>query len=1111
MLTLKEIVDSSSAKAFSRGETIASSENMLSNRKFGRHKDESEAFAHVLSSSGLQESFSSTIIMDEFSDEILDSTCTCAASVRMQGMCKHCVALALDFKRNPDAYDGFTDCAVRKTDFDTKVAIDTYLKAIPKHSQQLDHKFKMQDGKPTQIKDKSVHIDVYIKHDFGNWELKLKVIHENSVYTVSDIYEFAQAIVKGSFVEYGKRLGFFHTRSAFDETSWRLAEFIASMVTSFESPTLSIHTKSRSNSNSLLLISETELCTILGLLESDGFYFENSSTDTDITHCSIQRGFPDITCYIKPDEGGYVLTGLENVLFAEGIGTVAVIKDDRIWLIEVDSEIPIKVLKNASECDGAVFIADDDISPFCRYLLPVINQVIKTDIPNSLDKYIPQLGKASFKFDKTGQGINGIIELIVSATYGTHEYTLLSPTKILPEENEKHASSDRHQFGTDKVWHDERLENDAVSVATSYFPIDMQIPLKDSDRVGDLLFSGLNEFEQVGDVFTTSAFDALIKDKTPSCQIGLSINGDLIDMEIHPSDVSSEELSAVLSAYRKKRHYHRLKNGSFISLDEKSIRDLDALLRHLGVSPNDISSGKLRLPAYMATYFNDPDVDIFTDASFDDFLIRLNGNNIKPCKVPKSLKATLRPYQKDGLTWLFNLVELRFGGILADEMGLGKSVQLISLLLTLKEKQMCDLPSLIICPASLVYNWEEEFSKFAPSIKTCVLDGSKQARRSLLKTENPDVFIASYDTVRLDFDLLCTSEFNVVALDEAQYIKNHATKTARAVKRLSSKHRFALTGTPIENRLSEIWSIFDFLMPGFLGSYSSFRVRFEADILGGDQKVTDELSSIIAPFVLRRLKQSVLTELPDKSETTVYVHMEPTQAKLYHALEQDLRHSLIKQKAMRKTKFGNRGINPEMRVQTLSELMRLRQTALDPSLAFECVSHKAAKENAIIELIKEAMDAGKKTLLFSQFTSYLDILSTRFEDEGIDFYVITGATNKKKRIELVESFNTDNTPLFLVSLKAGGVGLNFTGASIVIHADPWWNSAAMEQAVGRAHRIGQRHNVNVYKIIAKDTIEERMDTLQKAKSSLAESIVSETSLDTLSSFDIDTLSKLLGC
>lgn len=452
------------------------------------------------------------------------------------------------------------------------------------------------------------------------------------------------------------------------------------------------------------------------------------------------------------------------------------------------------------------------------------------------------------------------------------------------------------------------------------------------------------------------------------------------------------------------------------------------------------------------------------------------------------MNAELRPYQKFGFRWLMTLGAMGFGGILADDMGLGKTVQAIAYLVAVKENYEGDTHrhSLIICPASLVYNWESEIHRFAPGLTVETVVGGAGSRKEKIRKSRADILLTSYDLLKRDVEAYQEALFDTVFIDEAQNIKNHGTQTAKAVKALGCARRFALTGTPIENSLSELWSIFDFLMPGFLGGYKHFKEKYEQPVAARQDEVAAErLRRMIRPFILRRLKKEVLKELPDKLEEVVYSRMETAQREIYEARVQRLLDSLSKQ-SQEEYRVG--------KLQILAELTHLRQLCCDPSLVYENYNGGAAKVDTCVELVNNAVEAGNKVLLFSQFTSMLDIIRRRLDEEGIGYYILTGSTSKEKRNELVKSFNGDRPPVFLISLKAGGTGLNLTAASIVIHFDPWWNQAAQNQATDRAHRIGQQQVVTVYKLIMKDTLEEKILEMQERKAGLSEEIMADGSI-----------------
>ena len=410
--------------------------------------------------------------------------------------------------------------------------------------------------------------------------------------------------------------------------------------------------------------------------------------------------------------------------------------------------------------------------------------------------------------------------------------------------------------------------------------------------------------------------------------------------------------------------------------------------------------------------------------------------------------------------------------------------------------------SLIVCPASLIYNWQEEFTRFAPALKIILIVGTQKEREEkIAQLTGYDVAITSYDLLKRDISAYEGKNFNYEFIDEAQFIKNHTTAAAKSVKLIKSKHRFALTGTPIENRLSELWSIFDYLMPGYLYEYSYFKKELEQPIVkSNDEAAAKRLKQLIAPFILRRLKKDVLNELPEKIEEVRIACFDAKQQALYDG-------QVVK--TLKLVQLQSEEELSKSKIQILAELMRLRQICCDPGLAFSNYEGASAKRELCLEMVQSAIAGEHKVLIFSQFKSMLELLADDLQREGIGYYTITGATPKEKRLELVRAFNNDATPVFLISLKAGGTGLNLTGADVVIHYDPWWNVAAQNQATDRAHRIGQEKVVSVYKLVAKNSIEEKILKMQNDKQNLAESILSVDGRNSIFTMSKEELLNLL--
>ncbi|MDH3846074.1 MAG: DEAD/DEAH box helicase, partial [Myxococcales bacterium] len=467
---------------------------------------------------------------------------------------------------------------------------------------------------------------------------------------------------------------------------------------------------------------------------------------------------------------------------------------------------------------------------------------------------------------------------------------------------------------------------------------------------------------------------------------------------------------------------------------------------------------------------------------------------------PRTLKATLRPYQKDGFNWLVFLHEINSGGILADDMGLGKTVQAIALLTWAKGKYKRKL-NLVVAPTSVVPNWEREIHKFAPGLTTVVWQGPNRQQRTE-ELEKADVMITSYALLRRDEELLHELDLRYVILDEAQHIKNPMSHTARAAKKIKSERRLALTGTPIENRLSELWSIFDFVSPGLLGQLRTFEERIARPIDRGDMETAQRLRATIKPFVMRRVKQDVAADLPEKIEQEMIVPLAEEQAKLYKQILRQVRKSVL-------SEVEKQGVS-RAQIQILAALTRLRQVACDPRLMklpdTDFTAAESGKLAALREIVSEAVDGGHRVLVFSQFVEMLNHIRAALDEDDVEYEYLDGST--RDRIERVDRFNEDETvPVFLISLKAGGTGLNLTGADTVVHFDPWWNPAVEDQATDRAHRIGQKKNVNVYKLIAEGTVEEKILELSAKKRELVSNVLSTegSPLKGLTKADVENL------
>ncbi len=538
------------------------------------------------------------------------------------------------------------------------------------------------------------------------------------------------------------------------------------------------------------------------------------------------------------------------------------------------------------------------------------------------------------------------------------------------------------------------------------------------------------------------------------------------------------------------KKFLQLKTGEFVKINAEAFDHVARLL------DDRECKGKLMLAhiPFVMDELRAAGVTIEADLETQSLYEELKGfKEIETVQLPASLASILRDYQSYGVSWLAFLKKFRFGGILADEMGLGKTIQALAMIQRDIEAG-CRLPSLVVCPTTLVWNWEAEVRKFLPELKPLVISG-KERRTRIAEISGASVVITSYALLRRDIDQYQPRQFHYLILDEAQNIKNRHTISARVTKQLNASHRLALTGTPLENSIADIWSIFDFLMPAFLGNYERFRTIYEMPITQDqDHEKLGELSRRIAPFVLRRIKRDVIKELPDKIEQTSFCELEPAQAKIYSAMADKARAQVVEA-------YRTKGFE-RSRMFILTLILRLRQICCHPELAGVRLKHRigvSAKTDLLKEMLQEAVSSGHRVLIFSQFVEMLGILRDHLMREKIPFEYMDGRT--KDRQKPVERFNTDaSVKVFLLSLKVGGLGLNLTSADTVILYEPWWNPAVEQQAIDRAHRIGQNKAVLAYHLIARGTIEEKILELQGRKKFLMNALV----------LSEDSMSKKLG-
>lgn len=617
---------------------------------------------------------------------------------------------------------------------------------------------------------------------------------------------------------------------------------------------------------------------------------------------------------------------------------------------------------------------------------------------------------------------------------------------------------------------------------------ELYIKLSEDEEVYDFLYSILPVLNEYVEVFLTSDIQSLIVESnpTPSTTVNVQTGTNLLEIGFDISGVDEAEVEEMIKAVIEKKRFYRIESGALISLENESFQSMRRFFTDLNIKQDDLQDGSITVPVYRGVQIDELiETKKSYDPSFRKLLHQLQSPEETVFELPGNLQAKLRHYQEVGYQWFKSLSEYHLGGILADDMGLGKTLQTITYLLS----EPAENPHLIIVPSSVVYNWRNEFQKFAPSIQVAIISGSPEERLKIMnESENADVWITSYGTVRQDIAIYRKKEFQTMILDEAQFIKNYATKTSKAIREIRALKRFALSGTPIENSIDELWSIFQVVLPGLMPSLKDFR-----------QLGPNKIASLTRPFILRRLKEDVLTELPEKIESVHVSELTKEQKELYVGYLQQLQE--VTTASIAANNFQ------QNRMKILAGLTRLRQLCCHPSLFIENYEGKSGKLEELLVSVEQMIEDGKRMLIFSQFTSMHELIIKELEKRNIDYFYLHGETPSKERVEMSEAFNHGEKSVFLISLRAGGTGLNLTGADTVILYDLWWNPAVEDQAAGRAHRFGQKKVVQVIRFITEGTIEEKIYELQQKKRELIDQVIQpgETMLSSLSEEDVREL------
>ena len=1032
--------------------------------------------------------------------EIEDISCTCPDYKKHYGVCKHSLATVIAFNKLEE------DEIKNKIDKEEKQAMDLESQEVKYRSfRQIVNNFyneeveTIDDDKEEIVKSKgTINIEPKIIYDKFTNDMKIEFkIGDKRLYKLKSLSEFYDRMLNKGFYHYGDKLQFIHTRESFVEKDRPLLDFILKYAEIIKYANSNSNSNYRYYGNALsdntIIVSNTGLDDLFEILKGREVKFQRDYTEEYI---EFVDGNPNLEFILNKDEVDYVIVPNQDVFkcnLLKGRRYKYILQQDRLCRLTKEFEnTNLKLLQSFRQnYVTELHLKESDLSLLFSIVIPKVkNAIIMGNIDDKLiKKYTPEnlQVKLFLDFDK-----NDYIIADVRFCYGNYEFNPLD------EKNKPSVPRD--------IVKETQSFNIFRKTGFMFDVKNLRFILPDDDKIYNFLTNDITYYMQKFEVLVTDNFKSkeVVKPKIGS--LGVKVENDLLTIDLSKIEFDIKELKDIMSKYKLKKKYHRLKNGTFLDLeDNKEIAFFDKLVGGMGLDYKDLEEGEIKLPVNRSLYLNQllqgiKGTEIIKNQEYKNIINNLNQDMLEDeYDLPKTLNAKLRYYQKTGYNWIRTLDAYHFGGILADDMGLGKTVQILSVILSYIEESNDSKTSIVVSPSSLTLNWLNEAKKFAPNLKVQVIRGTSAERKRLIENiDKYDLIITSYDLLKRDIQYYKEYSFRYAIADEAQYLKNSTTQNAKAIKQIKSMSRFALTGTPIENSLAELWSIFDFIMPGYLFNYKDFKTKYETPIVKDeDEKSLKKLKMLIEPFILRRTKKEVLTELPEKTVTVLNNEMDEEQEKLYLTYLAQAKEELADE-------IENNGFE-KSQIKILALLTRLRQICCHPKLFIENYKGHSSKLDQCMEIVEDATEAGHKILIFSTYTSMFDLLEKELGARNINYFKLTGSTKVDERIKMVDEFNeTNNAKVFLISLKAGGTGLNLTGADMVIHYDPWWNLSAENQATDRAYRIGQKNNVQVYKLITKNSIEEKIYELQKRKSELAQNMLSTktTFVNKLSKEDI---------
>lgn len=1034
-VTHKMIKDMCGTVAFKRGDSFYQSNKVI----FHKYSDD-----YCEATVNGTEDFHVTIEKDSIGK--LKTTCSCPTLMNFQKSCQHVAAVLLaihDLHQHGISPNYLHD--------KNKEITEDFMKIF-------DHKTKRTSGHQQHFENRKV-LDVQFilkpyllqtnQHLFGI-EINVEQIK------VQNIRAFLQDVKQGNSSVLSSGFIYDPNIQCFQHNTDEVIQLLIGLVEDDKSQLNHLENISEGT----LLIPPSNWDRLMKLLENVQATLENSRKPFEVLNGPLPLLFT-----IEEKKGNdyqLTITGIEKMIVMESYKCI--IWGENLYKLEEKDFARVCELKNMLPHRDANYISipNNQIDIFVNKIVPGLKKIGKVELNKKITRKImkePLIAKLYLDrvHNRLLAGLEFNYENVIIQPLESRDIPI-GPMIIRDLDKEEEILQLMEESGFTKTEGGYYMQNEALEY--------------------EFLYHALPRLQPLVQIYaTTSIRNRIVTKNAPKIRVKHKKDRmNWLEFEFEMKGIADDQIREILEALEEKRKYYRLQDGSLLSLETKEMEELQRFLNEVPMQDDGYETS-LDMPIMQGLKFLDMmDNRIFTvEESFRQFLDQLMDPSSLDIEVPKSLNHLLRDYQKAGYKWLKILANYGFGGVLADDMGLGKTVQSITYIVSvLSSIRSQKLPVLIVCPSSLTYNWLHELMKFAPEVVAVVMDGKKLERENLQKDiKDVDVIITSYSLIRQDIRWYEDQKFHTVFFDEAQAFKNPVTQTARAVQRLHADHRFGLTGTPIENSLEELWSIYHIVFPQLFQGLREFSYLTKKAV-----------ARRVRPFLLRRIKEEVLAELPKKVESLESSDLLPEQKQLYAAYLAKLRHKTLK--------HLDKDTIRKNRIKILAGLTRLRQICCHPALFVEGYKGSSAKFEQLLKIIEDSKLSGRRVLIFSQFTKMLELIGKELIMRGHTYFYLDGHLPSDKRIEICDRFNNGERDLFLISLKAGGTGLNLSSADTVILYDLWWNPAVEEQASDRAHRFGQQNEVQVIKLIARGTIEEKMNELQDKKKELINDIVNTT-------------------